>query len=564
MDIVIMAVTVVTVVFFVLNITHDPVFLAFESDEMQLFDKGWRTEAGDEVRPDKLSDYVKDKGIISDITIINTLPGDLTGNDSFNFRSRNLTYKVYIDGELIEDFDPHIPRIAGNSYGTAFHHILLPASAAGKEIRMECHFLYEDGHCYFDMIRLGDGGDYYHWLMTSRLPAFLVSIVIIIFGMAMFFSSFLVKEKSSERSMFYLGMLGIVVGFFTLSETLFMQLMWGGTLFWHCMSYFGQMLMVYPGFCYVNSIMLRPEKMYDRLVFIITMIQIAVCFIANAVGIADYHAMLPLVHVYQVVILVAIVAFLVSDAITYKKLKTSNPNSLVYVAFGIFLLSASIDMITYDLSIGSQSGDNNRNMRVGIMIFIFVLSIRSIRSFLIKMKLANESEVLSKIAFSDPLTGIGNRAAFIQQEEIYEEKIKDGELKGVLVGMFDLNRLKQVNDNFGHSAGDDFIRGAAEVIKSSFGPDCGWYRTGGDEFIILMPGGAEETDEKYRRALEAMEMAEEAYNATSSIKVPMYIAHGHAYAGEGNGVSVLEAERIADGRMYEDKKKSKSEDTSRN
>ena len=336
--------------------------------------------------------------------------------------------------------------------------------------------------------------------------------------------------------------------------------MLGDTLFWHCMSYLAQMLMVYPGFCYVNSIMLRPEKMYDRIVFVITMLQIAVCFLLNALGIADFHATMILVHIYQVVILVAIVVFLISDAVTYKKLKTPNPNSLVYFAFGIFLLSALLDMISYDLGLGSQSNDNNRNMRIGIMIFILVLTVRSVKTFLIKMKLASESAALNKIAYSDPLTGIGNRAAFIRKEKEYEEKIAAGELKGVLVGMFDLNGLKQVNDNFGHSAGDAFIRGAAEVIKSSFGPDCGWYRTGGDEFIILMPGGAEETEENYKRSLESMEMAEAAYNSTSDVQVPMYIAHGHAYAGDGNGVTVLEAERIADSRMYEDKKRSKYND----
>lgn len=558
MDIIVMAIITVIVVVFLLLIPNDNVFLAFNASNLKKFDEGWKMSDGGDIAPNDLSDIARENGSSSGVTIVNTLPADLDRNDSLNFRSRNVDYKIYIDGELIKEFDPYIPRIAGKSYGSAFHHITLPEDAAGKEIRIETVFLYEDGHCYLDMIFLGDGGDYYHWLITSRLPSFLLSIIIIIFGLIMFIASFLVKEKSSERSMFYLGLLGIVVGFFTLSDTLFMQLMWGGTLFWHCIAYFGQMLLVYPGFCYVNSIMLRPEKMYDRIVFVITMLQTVVCFTATALGIADYHSLLILVHIYQVVIVTAIVVFLVRDALTYKRLKTRNPNSLVYLAFIIFLVTAAIDMVSYDLSVGSQSADNNRIMRVGITIFILSLSVRSIKTFLIKMKLANESAVLSKIAYSDPLTGIGNRAAFIRQEEAYEVDIKEGDIKGVLVGMFDLNGLKQVNDNLGHSAGDAFIQGAAEVIKSSFGPDCGWYRTGGDEFIVLMAGTMDETEEKYQNALKAMGSAEEAFNATSGLGVPLYIAHGHAYAGTENGMSVVEAERIADSRMYEDKKRSKS------
>lgn len=81
----------------------------------------------------------------------------------------------------------------------------------------------------------------------------------------------------------------------------------------------------------------------------------------------------------------------------------------------------------------------------------------------------------------DGLTGLKNRASL--EYDYMNFYIKD---KVLSVIMIDLDRLKKVNDNYGHSYGDEYIRLATEAIKKAVGKLGISYRLGGDEFVVIM------------------------------------------------------------------------------
>ena len=58
------------------------------------------------------------------------------------------------------------------------------------------------------------------------------------------------------------------------------------------------------------------------------------------------------------------------------------------------------------------------------------------------------------------------------------------------MGIFDLFRLKHINDNFSHRDGDDYIINGANILKETFGviPKTSIYRIGGDEFVVVAEG----------------------------------------------------------------------------
>ena len=74
---------------------------------------------------------------------------------------------------------------------------------------------------------------------------------------------------------------------------------------------------------------------------------------------------------------------------------------------------------------------------------------------------------------------------------------------GVLT--MDLNGLKKVNDNFGHMAGDNLIRNAAEMLEEKFGRD-ELYRVGGDEFIVIFPNMSETDFEERMKNFREVEL----------------------------------------------------------
>ena len=99
-------------------------------------------------------------------------------------------------------------------------------------------------------------------------------------------------------------------------------------------------------------------------------------------------------------------------------------------------------------------------------------------------------EYLRYLGTHDVMTGLYNRAFFEEQMQKLENVQK------VSILMADLDGLKLVNDKFGHQAGDNFVRRAAEVLKSAFEEENIVARIGGDEFAALLPNHSEEEAQK--------------------------------------------------------------------
>ncbi len=86
----------------------------------------------------------------------------------------------------------------------------------------------------------------------------------------------------------------------------------------------------------------------------------------------------------------------------------------------------------------------------------------------------------------DSMTGLLNRTAFQEEAEKILERAKGmGKLTPAML-IVDIDKFKQINDNYGHLYGDTIIVALAEVLRSVFGEEAAIGRFGGDEFTILM------------------------------------------------------------------------------
>jgi len=108
---------------------------------------------------------------------------------------------------------------------------------------------------------------------------------------------------------------------------------------------------------------------------------------------------------------------------------------------------------------------------------------------------------VNALAYSDPLTGLGNRRAL---DERLEAAVDRG--GAVAIAFCDLDGLKQLNDSRGHDAGDRGIRRAADALASAAQAHDGAsvYRMGGDEFCVLLEDGGAATVAAIARAAGAL------------------------------------------------------------
>jgi diguanylate cyclase (GGDEF)-like protein len=92
-----------------------------------------------------------------------------------------------------------------------------------------------------------------------------------------------------------------------------------------------------------------------------------------------------------------------------------------------------------------------------------------------------------EVANHDTLTSVRNKHAYAAMEEEINEQIASGENRDFAIAVFDVNNLKETNDQLGHIAGDQFIKSACELICSTF-KHSPVFRIGGDEFAVILMG----------------------------------------------------------------------------
>lgn len=147
---------------------------------------------------------------------------------------------------------------------------------------------------------------------------------------------------------------------------------------------------------------------------------------------------------------------------------------------------------------------------------------------------------------TDALTGMGSRFAY--SEALSALNKPENLPEDTVVFMIDINGLKQVNDLHGHKAGDELICGVAECVSRVLSPYGACYRTGGDEFVAILHGLAEDRMPDLCAGLihAVGDWRGEALQHAS-------VSYGYACAGEYLDKTIEELIRVADERMYERK-----------
>ncbi len=121
------------------------------------------------------------------------------------------------------------------------------------------------------------------------------------------------------------------------------------------------------------------------------------------------------------------------------------------------------------------------------------------------MRQANQQEVLRKLAYIDPLTGLYNRRRI---EEILDASRLTEQLSGTGLGVLlcDIDHFKSVNDAFGHFAGDRILVRIGQLLKDHFRRGDAVGRWGGEEFLVVLPNltlaEAEVIAENFRAKIE--------------------------------------------------------------
>ncbi len=518
------------------------------------FETGWQMADGSEADMDHLHKMPSVQPY-QEQSVSNTLPADLGEGKSLCFRSKNIIYRVYVDGELRYEPIKRESSVYNRSLGTRWSYVPLYAADAGASIEIRFQTVYKSARACIDHLTLGLAAGEITGTFTGKTVAFSTCLLLLFAGLLLIVADIPANmQKDKNHELLYLGLFAISIAIWCLAETNLLQFYTDDSRLLQTISCCSLMLIPIPLLLYLDAAFGFRKKWVMKTICTLSVVEFFLCIVLHFTGIMDFHETLTLTHVLLAVSAVLLLYTIVKNALTARESSVRNIYKAIRtVGLMSICFATGIDIVRY---YRAHNSDSAMFVRIGLLLFILCYGSASLERMVNAVKLGMQAEFVSQLAYRDGLTGVGNRTAF--QEWLEELEGKKKEYPGIAIMMFDVNDLKYVNDHLGHQRGDDLIVGSADIIKSALeAVEGSCYRIGGDEFAGILVG--EKVEERCEKVMALFKDAMDCYNAVPSQSIRISIAGGYAvYDAAQEDEMLMDVYQQADVRMYENKKQIKS------
>ena len=360
-------------------------------------------------------------------------------------------------------------------------------------------------------------------------------------GMHFIVKRSLILRKLSFEALVFSGFFSMLSSIWLLCQTRLLNVIFGNGTGFAILEIIVFLLMPLAFFELVRAVNFR-VSIKDNVIDGILAMTILLLFILCMVGVLQWGEIVIMAHAIDIIVVLFVVYY---SYTSIKEEKRQSERKLIAIGNLIFLLVCLVALAMY---INNVDSDYNILIVLGLIIYIFTQVSLIYRRIGLKVEEEAELVQVKEFAYTDELTRLTNRRYFYEELKALEDREVQ---KDTTIVYFDVNRLKYYNDKIGHDAGDELLVAMADCLRQVFS-ECSTSvisRIGGDEFIVMLINCENDVNRRIEK-----------FNQLASEWNGKYIhgftaSYGVASKRDYKDASLEDLCKIADNKMYEDKKR---------
>jgi len=420
------------------------------------------------------------------------------------------------------------------TYGWLFHIIDIPQNTKDMVLCMDLAAEVRVAQGLCSEMYLGTRSEILNKVLALYAPQGIIACLICIIGFFMLFVYIVFRKMfTKDRTIFVLSLLSIAAGLWQLEESKVFYLFCSNPPVPWVLDYMLFLMLPVLLVSFAEEMTGRQNDVVFRILFWCSIIIVVVDSALQFAGIAAFtETVLPI----QLLILVTCVYSLIS---VIRGIGKHGRSTKIYVPAFVILVAGVIGEIVYYNINRSASAFF---FALTLLPFFVYLGVNAYIESSNKFHDAEQVAMYHNLAFTDFSSGVMSRTAFYE----YIEHCAYGSEYALY--MYDLNNLKQINDSYGHFAGDNVIKTFAQCAKEAFAKRGSVYRVGGDEFVVLCREGDAGELEQCELRLQKLTAAKK------ELPVPLTASYGSVIFTPQCRDDFFAAQKEADARMYEMKR----------
>ena len=565
------------IVMFLITVTTIAVFMSMtsakrvDSDEIEL-DDGWSVTINgkeyDNVTLSKFRFKMCNRGDV--LTLRHIVPRyDIISLPTLEVYTTHSAIKVYLDDEVIYTYGQRLYD-ENKLLGYGEHFVSMPYGANSKWLTVEMTVSEDNVFNGVKAMKLLDGNSAMVKDLSGKRVNLSIAMFLIVFGVIiMVLSMLMLRRAVNFVQTFCIALFSFLIGCWTLCNNELIEYFTTDLLMKSYLEYYSLYILPLPlTYYFRDKIDVRSNPKWLK-VYFWGIIAAEIVYIASAVILQEANLVhLPQILVGSHILMILTIVLILMISVIDIKVRKQRP-TIVMIGFLIAIAIVIVELIRFNIEkyiTGFTKNAYSSDTCFAVLIIVISMLLDYGNKTSKSLYENAHRAVLEQMAYMDELTGLGNRRMCEKKLTELEEKEMSSDSVYAIVSL-DLNFLKRTNDTYGHKKGDELIKSFSDVLSNVFSLYGTVTRTGGDEFVVILD---DITEEKVKSLLAQMLEQMEEKNKYAS-DVILSTAYGYAMKGESPSKQEKTEEiklkvvdigpravyRIADDRMYENKRKSK-------